>query len=123
MKLIKSALAALGILALSVSFAAAGDAINKKCPVKGKDVAAGKSADYTIKFCCEKCVAKFNKDPLAYTKKIAEAKDGKCAFSGKDVSDDADASATVTIGVCCGGCVKKVKADPGKYYAKLKKAS
>lgn len=93
--------------------------INDVCPVKGKDVDGSKAVEYTATFCCDKCVAKFEKDPAKYADKLASAEDGKCAFSGKDV--DPDAKATISIAVCCGGCQKKVTADPVKYLAELDK--
>ena len=95
--------------------------INEVCPVKGKDADGSKSVDYTATFCCDKCVAKFEKDPAKYAKKLADAEEGKCAFSGKDL--DPDATATVKIAVCCGGCEKKVKADPLKYLGKVESDS
>jgi YHS domain-containing protein len=96
-------------------------AINDICPVKGKAADGSKSVEYTATFCCEKCVAKFEKDPAKYAKKVAEAEEGKCAFSGKDV--DAEATSTVKIAVCCGGCEKKVTAEPEKYLGKIKAKS
>jgi hypothetical protein len=116
---IKSTLAVFCLMAFGAGAALAADAINAKCPVKGKDVDASKTVDFKVEFCCEKCVAKFEKDPTAFTDKVAAAKDGKCPLSGKAI--DAAQSVTVKIGVCCGGCQKKVKADPAKYFAKLKK--
>lgn len=93
-------------------------AINDVCPIKGKDVDGSKAVEYTATFCCDKCVAKFEKDPAKYADKLAAAEEGKCAFSGKDL--DPDAKATVKIAVCCGGCQKKVSADPVKYLGELK---
>ena len=88
-------------------------AINDVCPIKGKSVDGSKSVDFSATFCCDKCVAKFEKDPGKYADKLASAEEGKCAFSGKDL--DPDAVATVTIGVCCGGCKKKVTEAPLEY--------
>ena len=95
--------------------------INDTCPVKGKEADGSKAVEYTATFCCDKCVAKFEKDPGKYAKKLADAEDGKCAFSGKDI--DPEAKATVKIAVCCGGCEKKVTAEPLKYLGKLQKES
>ena len=42
------------------------DPINKKCPITGKDIVAGKTSEYEkqlIGFCCENCVGKFESDP------------------------------------------------------------
>jgi YHS domain-containing protein len=53
-------------------------AVNTKCPVSDHDVETGFTAvvdGRTVGFCCDKCMAKFNKDPKAYAGKIvADAK-------------------------------------------------
>ncbi|MDF1825830.1 MAG: hypothetical protein P1U68_14380 [Verrucomicrobiales bacterium] len=95
--------------------------INDTCPIKGKSVDGSKSVEYTATFCCDKCVAKFEKDPAKYAEKLASAEEGKCPFSGK--VNDPEATATVSIGVCCGGCEKKVSADPLKYLGDAEKKS
>ena len=120
-KLIKNILiaAAAGTFLAGSAFAA--DPANEKCPVSKKAVDVDHVVEYTATFCCNKCVGKFEKDPLAYAKKVAEAAEGKCPFSGKDV--DESATSAIGIGVCCGKCEKKVTADPAKYLAKLQKAS
>ena len=104
-------------IAFGSGAALAADAVNKNCPISGKAADGSKSVKYTAEFCCGKCVAKFEKDPTAYAAKVAKAEKGKCAFSGKAVSESSD----VHIAVCCGKCEKKVKADPGKFFAKLQK--
>ena len=109
-----AAIAAFALLPMGVT---ADEAVNDICPVKGKEVDGSKAVDYTVEFCCEKCVAKFEEEPLKYADKVASAEEGKCPMSGKDV--DPDATATVHIAVCCGGCKKKVTADPGKYFGEL----
>jgi YHS domain-containing protein len=106
----------LSVFALTLVNSFAG-AINKTCPVKGK--AASKEASVDVTFCCDKCKAKFDKDPVAYMEKVADAKEGKCPMSGKDV--DAAQKSTITVGVCCDGCKKKVEADPKKYLKDVKK--
>jgi YHS domain-containing protein len=53
------------------------DPINKKCPITGKDVVAGRTTEYkkqTIGFCCKDCVDKFEGDPEKYVKKVKEFK-------------------------------------------------
>ncbi len=115
--LIKSSLTAIFALALSSGVALAADAVNKNCPISGKGVDGSKSVKYTVPFCCEKCVAKFKKDPTAHLAAAAKAAKGKCIFSGKACAETVD----IQIGVCCGKCEKKVKADPTKYLAKLQK--
>src|SRR6185436_16205712 len=51
--------------------------INKKCPITGKDVVSGRTAEYkkqTIGFCCKDCVDKFEADPEKIIKKVKEFK-------------------------------------------------
>lgn len=55
--------------------AAATAPINAKCPVSGEDIAAGITLDHDGKkvgFCCDKCKAKFAKDPAAFTAKLPQ---------------------------------------------------
>jgi YHS domain-containing protein len=47
--------------------------VNKKCPLTQEDVDKKVTVDYkgkTIGFCCEDCIAKFNKDPEKYMKDL-----------------------------------------------------
>ena len=60
--------------AMSSSF---DDPINKKCPITGKDIVAGRTSEYKkqlIGFCCMDCVGKFESDPEKYIKKVKEFK-------------------------------------------------
>ncbi|MBV8881270.1 MAG: hypothetical protein JO332_14990 [Planctomycetaceae bacterium] len=53
------------------------DPINKKCPIKGTEVAAGRTVEYKkqlIGFCCADCVAKFESDPEKWIKRVKEFK-------------------------------------------------
>ncbi|HZE97001.1 MAG TPA: hypothetical protein VE981_08235, partial [Planctomycetota bacterium] len=53
------------------------DPINKKCPLTGKDIVAGRTVEYKkqlIGFCCADCVSKFEGDPEKYIKKVKEFK-------------------------------------------------
>jgi hypothetical protein len=53
------------------------DPINKRCPVLGKEVAAGRTSVYQkqlIGFCCQQCVDKFEEDPKKYIGKVKEFK-------------------------------------------------
>ena len=80
MKKIVLPLSLLAGMTLSVAFAAAvsfEDPINKKCPIKGTDIVAGRTVEYKkqlIGFCCADCVAKFEGDPEKYIKKVKEFK-------------------------------------------------
>lgn len=115
--LLKFAVAVVGVASLSLSSVLADDCINKSCPFSGKEVDGSNSVEFVAKFCCGKCVDKFEKDPTAVAAKVAKAEDGKCAFSGKAASKESK----VTIAVCCGKCEKKGKADPKALLAKLQK--
>ena len=84
--LLKYVLAFAGVASLSLSSALADDCINKTCPFSGKEVVGSNSVEFVAKFCCGKCVDKFEKDPTAVAEKVAKAEDGKCAFSGKAAS-------------------------------------
>ena len=52
--------------------------VNKKCPVSGEDVdAKGKTVQYkgkTVGFCCDKCLAKFAREPQKYAAKVTPDK-------------------------------------------------
>jgi YHS domain-containing protein len=58
--------------------AAAVATVNTKCPVSEHLIEAGFTAlvdNKTVGFCCDKCLAKFNKEPAKYADKIvADAK-------------------------------------------------
>lgn len=94
-------------------------AINDKCPNNGKAINPEKTIDVPVNFCCEKCKAKFDKDPVAFVEKVAKAEEGKCPLSGAKAGD---ASSTLTIGFCCGNCQGGAKKDPKAAVAKLAKA-
>ncbi len=106
-----------GALALTLTGVASAEPINDTCPIKGKAVDGSKVVSVEVKFCCENCKGKFDKNPGAYLKNVAKAKDGQCPMSGKAA---ADASSTVEIAVCCGGCKGKVEADPKKFLGSIK---
>ena len=57
--LIKSAIALIGAVSITLGSAIAADAVNDKCPISGKSVEGSKSVEIVAKFCCVKCVSKF----------------------------------------------------------------
>ncbi len=126
----KKFLAALIAGLLFAGAAQAGDAVNKKCPVSGKDVDAAKTADVsvTVGFCCDKCLGKFEGDAKAKAdavKKYAGSKDTpanpKCLYNTSKASDKAKtATATTTVAFCCDNCKAEFEKDPKKYMAKVK---
>lgn len=106
------------VLMLTLSQGFAEDPVNKKCPVKGKEVDGSTAAKVEVGFCCKNCKGKFDKDPASFLAKVAKAADGKCPISGKDV--DEDVSSTISVAVCCKGCKGKVEKEPKKYLEKVK---
>jgi YHS domain-containing protein len=118
------------------------DPINKKCPVTGKDIVAGKTSEYEkqlIGFCCMDCVNKFESDPKKFIGKVKEFKKKKsavdiccsedaadpinktCPVSGKDVNPTKTVEyEKQLIGFCCDDCKGKFEADPKKYIGKVK---
>jgi YHS domain-containing protein len=111
--------AVVGVFGLAASSMNTAGVMNDKCPLSGKAVAADKSSDVTVKFCCGNCQAKFEKDPTACIGKVDKLPNEKCPVSGKAVGD---ASAKVSVGFCCGDCKGKFDADPVKYLGKIKAA-
>lgn len=106
------------------------DAVNKKCPMDAKDVAADQTStvSVTVGFCCGKCQGKFEGDAKAKAdavKKYAGSKDSpantKCVMQpSKDVNKDKTATASMTVGFCCEKCKAEFDKDPKKHIAKVK---
>jgi len=141
MKSLAWVLVLLTALALPVAGSAKGssfdDPINKKCPITGKDIVAGRTSEYKkqlIGFCCMDCVNKFEGDPEKYIKKVKEFKktsieeisfddpiNKKCPITGKDiVAGRTSEYKKQLIGFCCMDCVNKFESDPEKYIKKVK---
>ncbi|HLY11899.1 MAG TPA: hypothetical protein VKW04_21540 [Planctomycetota bacterium] len=150
MKKIALSLALLAAMTLSMAYATATgsragtlsnasveDPINKKCPITGKDIVAGRTSEYKkqlIGFCCMDCVSKFEGDPEKYIKKVKEFKktsveeiafddpiNKKCPITGKDiVAGRTSEYKKQLIGFCCMDCVSKFEGDPEKYIKKVK---
>ena len=102
------------IMSLAPAFAGP---VNKNCPVKGKAADGSTAVEVKVAFCCGRCQAKFDKDPVALLAKVAKTADGKCPISGRDV--DEDATSTISVAVCCGGCKGKFEKNPKEYLAKI----
>ena len=125
----KSIIAALMTALLCAAGARADEAVNKKCPMSGKDVDAAQTTTVssTVGFCCAKCQAKFEGDKKAQAdaaKKYAGSKDSpankKCPTSNKDVSKDNTATASITVAFCCEKCKAEFEKDVKKNIAKVK---
>ncbi len=111
------------------------------CPVSGEklsemDKPIVKHYDgREVRFCCKKCVKKFEKDPAGYWAKIdaqiiARQKDkyplDTCVITGESL-DGMGGGVDYIYGnrlvrFCCKGCVNKFEKDPAPSLAKLDKA-
>ena len=61
--------------------------VNEKCPVSGKDLDATKKSvleGQTVSFCCDKCKAKFDKDPSAFRAKLKDFKPSETYAKAKE---------------------------------------
>ena len=92
--------------------------VNDKCPLSGKDV-ANATSDVEIKFCCEKCVGAYEKDPVKVLNKLTKVPNDKCPVSGKAVGEE---KATASVGFCCNNCKGKFDEAPEKFVKKIKAA-
>ncbi len=136
-------------VALSAAYAAGDgkisfeDPINKKCPITGKDIVAGRTVEYEkqlIGLCCQDCVGKFESDPKKFIGKVKEFKKKKssvtdiccsesaddpinktCPLTGKDINPTKTVEhEKQLIGFCCDDCKGKFESDPKKYIGKVK---
>lgn len=111
----------------------------EKCPVSGEKLGEG-AVDYVhnsrlVRFCCEKCVAEFKKDPESSLKKldtayIASQKKGyplaNCVVMGDDALGDGAVDylhGNRLVRFCCKKCIKEFRANTEKYLAKLDEAA
>lgn len=97
-----------------------------KCIVAPKnDAKSERSLDYRdgkIYFCCDQCPKAYEKDKAKFSTKAnhqlvqtAQAKQGKCPFSGKDLDKSTEITiAGAKVQFCCGMCkaeAEKLKGD------------
>ena len=104
------------ILTLASTF---GNPLNTACPVKGRPADGRIAVPVKVNFCCQRCVAKFEKDPLAFLAKVAKSAKSECPVSGRDI--DRAATSSILVAVCCNGCKGKVEAEPREYLARIAK--
>src|SRR6185295_14934578 len=97
---------AFGVVALAAT--AAKGPVNDKCPLKGEDVSADKTADVAVKVCSAACKEKFEKDPGAFLAKLTKYPNTTCPVDAKAVKD---MEATLTVAFCCGNCQGTFTAD------------
>ena len=139
MKTFTAAVALVALMAFAGT-ALADEPINKKCPLTGKEIAAGRTVDYekqTIGFCCQDCVNKFEENPKKYIGKVKEFKkkssapaeeiafqdpiNKTCPLTGKDINPTKTVEyEKQLIGLCCDDCKGKFESDPKKYIGKVK---
>jgi hypothetical protein len=89
-----------------------------KCPVSGEAVSADQSVAYRdakVYFCCDKCLAAFEKDSAKHAPKAnlqlvatGQYKQEKCPLSGQAVNKEKTVKVTdVQVNACCDNCLKK----------------
>ena len=91
-----------------------------------------------VKFCCNSCVGKYEKDQASFSKKLDDAIIAAekpnypvetCVVSGEplghsDMGDPVDlVYQNRLVRFCCNNCVKAFKKDPDKFFAKLDEAA
>jgi YHS domain-containing protein len=114
------------------------------CPVSGEKL--GSMGDPIIKqyngrevrFCCNMCIGRFEKNTESYFKQIDEQMIADqlpyypmstCVVSGEALSEDGEDTAINIIHanrlvrLCCNMCKKEFKQDPGAFVAKIDKAA
>jgi len=109
--------ASLTVAALSQEGDKKNSAVNDVCPLSGKAVNPECTGEVTVKFCCDNCKAKFEKDPVPFLHKLDKEPNEKCPASGKAVKES---SAGAVVAFCCGKCKEKFDKEPVKFLAKLK---
>ena len=83
-----------------------------------------------FRFCCKKCIKKFNEDPAKYHALLQQeiVKAGKasypldtCVVSGEKLDQDAYdyVYQGQLVRFCCKKCVKEFDADPAKFLSKI----
>ncbi len=121
----KTLLSILSMLVIAFTPSLAGDPVNEKCPTSGKPVDKAHTSTYKkeISFCCEKCKAKFDKDPASFIEKIAayDAKAGKCIISGEAVDAAQKSTYETTVGFCCPKCKTGFDKAPDTQIVKVVK--
>lgn len=104
----------------------------EKCPLSGKPIAEGKvkiKNNVMVSFCCDNCIAAYDKDPASVTAKMAEAKvaptiitleQNLCPISGHE----AGGAVSVVykgkqVNLCCDDCKAGFEAEPDKFTQAL----
>ena len=113
-----------------------------KCLVSGEELGGsmGDPVNFVhegrlVRFCCEKCITEFKKDPAAVLKQIDEAVVkaqkasyplAKCPVSGKELASMTETvdyvHGTRLVRFCSKDCVPSFEKDPAKVMAQIDKA-
>ncbi len=124
MMMVVAALAAVAMVASMQAADKKDKLAGVKCPISGKDVKAGKTADYKggkIYFCCPGCSDKFAKNTEKFATKAnhqlvatGQARQGGCPISGSKL----DPKTVITVAVakicfCCDKCKAKAEKATG----------
>jgi len=101
-------------------------AVQVSCPFSGDPVdpkAIVEHEGHKIGFCCEKCAAKFQKEPAKYMDKLAGAftYQTKCPISNHKIDPKVSVKAPggETVYLCCPKCVDVFQKDPAKFAPAL----
>jgi YHS domain-containing protein len=112
----KTYLALITALFVSIAAANAADALNQTCPISGNPVNAAIKSTYTktVNLCCTKCKARFDASPKQYLGAVLTAPRGQCPLSRKSA---AGVMATFTREVAFADLASKAKFDaaPDKF--------
>lgn len=100
--------------------------VQVSCPISGEPLDAKSYTEYfgkKISFCCDKCVAKFNKTPAKFAAKLAASYtyQTKCPVSGEAIEPDMSLKTAdgKSVYFCCDKCKAKFQKQPAKYVEKL----
>lgn len=100
--------------------------IQVNCPITGNPIDGKTFAMIEGKgvyFCCQRCVAQYEKDPAKYAGKLEGSYTYQtlCPVGDEkiDPTSYVDLSTGERIYLCCGGCANKLQKDPERYAPKL----
>ena len=99
----------------------------KLCPIMGNPINKEVYTDYMgyrVFFCCEGCIAEFEKDPAAHLEKMKSegvepmklAAQTTCPVMGNPINKEVFTDYKgMRIYFCCAGCIEPFQAEPEKY--------
>lgn len=114
--------------AIAAAYPEAKAVANKKCPVSGHAIEAGKAKSvtfmgHTLDLCCADCEAGFAKDAYAMTVcaiyGCEDLKNAKCPVMDEDAADeDLVIYKGKLVRLCCADCSEEFTKDADKFLAK-----